>query len=120
MKIDESSEQPTEGDVEALRTLLEQRYQNALAILRKKLNQAIDLAMVEMQLRQAHGENWEALADIPKVPIEQINLYCSFCGKSQTEVAKLIAGPTVYICNECVSICNEIIEDDKIKPRANE
>ncbi|MBO0719446.1 MAG: ATP-dependent Clp protease ATP-binding subunit ClpX [Blastocatellia bacterium] len=39
-------------------------------------------------------------------------LRCSFCGKSQTEVTKLIAGPTVYICNECIDICIEIISDD--------
>lgn len=39
-------------------------------------------------------------------------LRCSFCGKSQNEVKKLIAGPTVYICNECIDICNEIINDD--------
>lgn len=38
---------------------------------------------------------------------------CSFCGKSQNEVKKLIAGPTVYICNECIDICNEIISDDQ-------
>ena len=40
-------------------------------------------------------------------------LRCSFCGKSQTEVKKLIAGPSVYICNECIDICNEIINDDE-------
>lgn len=39
-------------------------------------------------------------------------LRCSFCGKTQNEVKKLIAGPTVYICNECIDICNEIITDD--------
>jgi len=39
-------------------------------------------------------------------------LRCSFCGKSQNEVRKLIAGPTVYICNECIDICIEIISDD--------
>ncbi|MBZ2279027.1 ATP-dependent Clp protease ATP-binding subunit ClpX, partial [Buchnera aphidicola] len=36
-------------------------------------------------------------------------LYCSFCGKSQKEVKKLIAGPTVYICNHCITLCNDII-----------
>src|SRR3954465_13400164 len=41
-------------------------------------------------------------------------LRCSFCGKSQNEVKKLIAGPTVYICNECIDICNEIISDDQV------
>ena len=35
-------------------------------------------------------------------------LYCSFCGKSQDEVRKLIAGPTVFICNECVDLCADI------------
>jgi len=39
-------------------------------------------------------------------------LTCSFCGKSQREVKKLIAGPTVYICDECVALCNEIIQED--------
>ena len=40
-------------------------------------------------------------------------LRCSFCGKSQDEVKKLIAGPSVHICNECIDICNEIIADDQ-------
>ena len=39
-------------------------------------------------------------------------LNCSFCGKAQDEVKKLIAGPSVYICNECVDLCNEIIEEE--------
>lgn len=39
-------------------------------------------------------------------------LHCSFCGKSQHEVRKLIAGPSVYVCNECVSLCNEIINEE--------
>jgi len=40
------------------------------------------------------------------------DLKCSFCGKSQREVRKLIAGPTVFICNECVELCNEIISEE--------
>ncbi|HTK38575.1 MAG TPA: ATP-dependent Clp protease ATP-binding subunit ClpX [Pyrinomonadaceae bacterium] len=40
-------------------------------------------------------------------------LCCSFCGKSQNDVRKLIAGPGVYVCNECIDICNEIINDDE-------
>ena len=40
------------------------------------------------------------------------NLVCSFCGKSQDEVRKLIAGPTVYICDECVDLCNDIIVEE--------
>ncbi len=40
------------------------------------------------------------------------NLYCSFCGKSQHEVKKLIAGPSVFICDECIDLCNDIIRDE--------
>jgi ATP-dependent Clp protease ATP-binding subunit ClpX len=40
------------------------------------------------------------------------NLSCSFCGKSQKEVKKLIAGPTVYICDECIGLCNDIIAEE--------
>ncbi len=41
------------------------------------------------------------------------SLRCSFCGKAKSEVAKLIAGPGVYICNECVGLCSEIIEKEQ-------
>ncbi|MFB1017452.1 MAG: ClpX C4-type zinc finger protein, partial [Burkholderiaceae bacterium] len=40
------------------------------------------------------------------------NLYCSFCGKSQHEVKKLIAGPSVFICDECIDLCNDIVRDE--------
>lgn len=40
------------------------------------------------------------------------NCHCSFCGKEQGEVAKLIAGPQVYICDECIDLCNEIVKDE--------
>ncbi|MDC0073117.1 ATP-dependent Clp protease ATP-binding subunit ClpX [Gammaproteobacteria bacterium] len=39
-------------------------------------------------------------------------LFCSFCGKNQNEVRKLIAGPSVYICNECIDLCNDIIKEE--------
>ncbi|MGF1510600.1 MAG: ATP-dependent Clp protease ATP-binding subunit ClpX [Myxococcota bacterium] len=47
-----------------------------------------------------------------------INLSCSFCGKSQREVKKLIAGPTVYICDECIRLCNDIIAEERMKDSA--
>ena len=47
-------------------------------------------------------------------------LYCSFCGKGQNEVQKLIAGPSVYICEECVDLCNNIIEEELNINEANE
>ena len=40
------------------------------------------------------------------------SLYCSFCGKSQNEVKKLVAGPSVFICDECIDLCNDIIRDE--------
>lgn len=46
-----------------------------------------------------------------------IKLNCSFCGKSQDEVKKLIAGPMVYICDECIELCNEIIQEEVKKER---
>ena len=45
------------------------------------------------------------------------NLFCSFCGKNQKEVKKLIAGPAVYICDECIQLCGEIVEEESQKAR---
>ena len=47
-------------------------------------------------------------------------LICSFCGKSQHDVQKLVAGPSVYICDECISLCNDIIEEDSPQPAGDE
>ena len=43
------------------------------------------------------------------------NLHCNFCGKSQREIKKLIAGPGVYICDECIELCNDIVYEDTVK-----
>ncbi len=51
------------------------------------------------------------MADKKGNPREK-TLYCSFCGKSQHEVKKLIAGPSVFICDECIDLCNDIIRDE--------
>ncbi|MFC0268499.1 ATP-dependent protease ATP-binding subunit ClpX [Kushneria aurantia] len=47
-------------------------------------------------------------------------LYCSFCGKNQNEVRKLIAGPSVYICDECVDLCNDIIREEVVESEASD
>ncbi len=47
-------------------------------------------------------------------------LYCSFCGKSQHEVKKLIAGPSVFICDECIELCNDIVRDEAAGEQAKE
>ena len=49
------------------------------------------------------------------LPTKDANLRCSFCGKSLGEVENLIAGPTAYICNECVEICVDVVEEEKEK-----
>lgn len=45
----------------------------------------------------------------------EVDVHCSFCGKSQDEVKKLIAGPAVYICDECISLCDEIVKEDRLQ-----
>ena len=42
-------------------------------------------------------------------------LYCSFCGKSQREVKKLVAGPAVFICDECIGLCSEIVAESEVR-----
>ena len=58
--------------------------------------------------RDEHTPSVSAQSD----PVSPQTLYCSFCGKSQHEVRKLIAGPTAFICDECVDICTDIVEPD--------
>ena len=53
---------------------------------------------------------------MPKPPGGSEQLLCSFCGKSQRQVKKLIAGPGVYICDECIDLCNEIIDEELTAP----
>ena len=43
---------------------------------------------------------------------DEENLKCSFCGKDQDQVKKLVAGSGVYICNECIELCSEIVEEE--------
>jgi len=51
-----------------------------------------------------------------KPKITTSTLFCSFCGKSQHDVKKLIAGPAVFVCDECVALCTKIIADTPDKP----
>jgi ATP-dependent protease Clp ATPase subunit len=54
------------------------------------------------------------VTNVSPFPTQKQTLYCSFCGKSQHDVRKLIAGPTVLICNECVTMCMDILREEKI------
>ena len=50
----------------------------------------------------------------------EAHLKCSFCGKAQDQVRKLIAGPGVYICDECIDLCNEILDEELIDKKFNQ
>ncbi|PWZ98066.1 ATP-dependent Clp protease ATP-binding subunit ClpX, partial [Staphylococcus pseudintermedius] len=51
---------------------------------------------------------------------DEENLKCSFCGKDQDQVKKLVAGSGVYICNECIELCAEIVEEELNQQQAEE
>lgn len=67
---------------------------------------------LEETLKRAFGDKWES--QVPQFAEEHKLLTCSFCGKNQNEVGKLIAGPSVQICNECVRVCDEILTKEKV------
>ena len=86
---------------------------------RKTASDAIELfkakreaAGLKAQLDQAIRDRDEARTELAKV---KPPLYCSFCGKDQYEVQKLISGPTACICDECVRLCLRIIVDESGK-----
>ena len=54
------------------------------------------------------------------MPKNDDKLKCSFCGKTQDQVKKLIAGPEVYICDECVELCNEILDEEFFEAKDKE
>lgn len=65
---------------------------------------------LEDSLKKAYGEKWEG--HIPKFSDKDKEAGCSFCGKGQNEVRKMIAGPSVHICDQCVSLCNDIVTEE--------
>ena len=81
---------------------------NACEIGKVKGNDSREVRKTRMSKSDDNGDN-------------KNTLYCSFCGKSQHEVRKLIAGPNVFICNECVELCMDIIrEEDKTQLASSE
>jgi hypothetical protein len=71
-------------------------------------------AKIETALSQASNAPSLAPAEAQHPAPQKPTLHCSFCGKSQHEVKALIAGPGIYICDECVGLCNEVIADKEI------
>jgi ATP-dependent protease Clp ATPase subunit len=73
---------------------------------------AICVRAIESEKAAASSDVGPYAKDMEKAPTES-KLRCRFCGKSQRDVKYLIAGPTVHICDTCVVLCVEIIEEDK-------
>jgi ClpX C4-type zinc finger len=72
--------------------------------------QLLEVAMaLEETLKKAYGDGWAA--QIPDFEEPQLSC-CSFCGKEQHEVRKLVAGPSVFICDECVELCKGIVAEE--------
>lgn len=105
-------------------------YRTALESLKKGFNRNLEafeqidgvtlmkdlqrvIRVLESKLRQAYGYDWEHNIDVPRVAESGKRLRCSFCGKRQSEVDKVVSGGPVGICNECVQVCNEILQDAK-------
>jgi hypothetical protein len=65
---------------------------------------------LEETLKRAMGEDWDA--HVPKFADDVKHATCSFCGKGQNEVKKLLAGPSVHICDECIDLCKNILVED--------
>ena len=65
---------------------------------------------LEETLKRAIGDDWDA--QIPKFDDDAKYTACSFCGKSQNEVRKLVAGPSVHICDECIELCKNILVEE--------
>ncbi len=67
---------------------------------------------LESKLKEAYGEQWEKHIEIPEIPAKEKEVRCSFCGKEQREVKKIIGGAGIFICDGCVGICNQILEGE--------
>jgi hypothetical protein len=90
------------GAIEAGKAVNSQHLMMQLLLIAEEL---------ESTLKTAFGADWQDRIAIPEVPAEQKKIRCSFCGKAHEEVLKIIAGPTVFICNECIALSNEILSE---------
>jgi len=115
------------GFIECADLIAEQKYAPALKMFQRAVSKFVDSksapkrgevarqllqigTALEETLRKAYGDRWDSY--IPKTSDEAKQLACSFCGRHQQEVRKLIAGPSVHICNECVGLCNDIATEE--------
>jgi hypothetical protein len=115
------------GFVECADLVSEQKYGAALRQFQQSVGKFLDSksppkrgeiarqlfqigSALEETLKQAMGDDWDA--HVPRVDDDTKHSSCSFCGKNQSEVRKLVAGPSVHICDECVELCKNIVAED--------
>ena len=115
------------GFVECADLISEQKYVPALKIFQRAVSKFLESksapkrgeiarqllqigTALEETLTKAYGEKWGN--HIPKFSEEGKQSSCSFCGKNQKEVRKLIGGPSVHICVECVNLCTDIVSQE--------
>jgi ClpX C4-type zinc finger protein/glyoxalase superfamily protein len=95
--------------------------------LKTKIIEVTHSESLELIAKAFGYDNWNILsakidaaqapsgAAVGQGPMPQRILYCSFCGKSQHDVSKLVAGPAVFICDECVDLCSDIIDEKLLR-----
>jgi hypothetical protein len=115
------------GFVECADLVSEQKYGAALRQFQQSVGKFLDSksppkrgeiarqlfqigSALEETLKQAMGDDWDA--HVPRVDDDTKHSSCSFCGKNQSDVRKLVAGPSVHICDECVELCKNIVAED--------
>jgi hypothetical protein len=115
------------GFVECADLVNEQKYGAALRLFQQAVGKFLDSksppkrgeiarqllqigTALEETLKRAIGDDWDS--HVPKFDDDARHPICSFCSKSQAEVRKLIAGPSVHICDECVGLCKDIVAQE--------
>ena len=115
------------GFVECADLVSEQKYGAALRQFQQSVGKFLDSksppkrgeiarqlfqigSALEESLKKAMGDDWDA--HVPKFDEDAKHASCSFCGKNQSEVRKLVAGPAVHICDECVELCKNIVAQE--------
>ena len=107
------SNQEYKTALETTKTGLESMLGSEVSISTQQLASLFYMTVgyLESRLREAYGESWEKHVEKSETLEKEKERCCSFCGKNQVEVKKIIAGPSVFICNECVGICNQILNE---------
>ena len=87
----------------------------------EKVKRLINYLMSVTKLINGETKQEESFPDKSKRVVSQKKMiYCSFCGKSKNEVLKMIAGPSVFICSECIALCQDILDEEIAGSKSDE